>query len=362
MLNALGNCEVNFRGLATLGLIVLSHLVLPSYANGTSRRTLSGCVRGDGCSQCPEAHYKKMEDGSLMCCPSCAPATLYHGDYPSDWCVCRMDGDKKVASPRTITFPDQPQAQRDPVTLSSRGESGKVIVSPGPGTNTQYILNPGDRVGSSSSVTSVPSGIQQALSLLADTVESLHARISRLEEILLSNQDQRGSESVDRVGVVTQESTLQQQHSSCTNTNFTRVGQRCYYSSATHDYRTVWQDARTACTAMGAKLAEPLTRAEFIDLTQHMALMSTSTGFSYWLGGLYPGVSWLWAYAGEKVPLNSMYWTGEDAAGNRVNPGDTTHGRCLAFSYLIRAASYFFAADECGFEKFFMCELLEQGA
>ncbi|KAK3891599.1 hypothetical protein Pcinc_004515 [Petrolisthes cinctipes] len=312
MLNALGNCEVNFRGLATLGLIVLSHLVLPSYANGTSRRTLNG--------------------------------------------------DKKVASPRTITFPDQPQAQRDPVTLSSRGESGKVIVSPGPGTNTQYILNPGDRVGSSSSVTSVPSGIQQALSLLADTVESLHARISRLEEILLSNQDQRGSESVDRVGVVTQESTLQQQHSSCTNTNFTRVGQRCYYSSATHDYRTVWQDARTACTAMGAKLAEPLTRAEFIDLTQHMALMSTSTGFSYWLGGLYPGVSWLWAYAGEKVPLNSMYWTGEDAAGNRVNPGDTTHGRCLAFSYLIRAASYFFAADECGFEKFFMCELLEQGA
>lgn len=84
-------------------------------------------------------------------------------------------------------------------------------------------------------------------------------------------------------------------------------------------------------------------------------------GFSYWLGGLYPGVSWLWSYAGETVTLSPAYWVEEDTAGKRVSPGDISSGRCLSLAYRVKPAKYFYYADECGFEKYFICEKTEGG-
>lgn len=84
-----------------------------------------------------------------------------------------------------------------------------------------------------------------------------------------------------------------------------------------------------------------------------------STGFSYWLGGLYPGVSWLWIYAGKNVTLIPAYWAEEDLTGKRLTPGDTSSGRCLSLTYAFKSSDYYYLPDDCGFEKYFICELID---
>lgn len=61
------------------------------------------------------------------------------------------------------------------------------------------------------------------------------------------------------------------------------------------------------------------------------------------------------------MTLSPAYWLEEDSAGRRVTPGDTSSGRCLSLAYSIKEAKYYFSADECGFEKYFICQLVEGG-
>ncbi|XP_069168430.1 uncharacterized protein [Procambarus clarkii] len=218
--------------------------------------------------------------------------------------------------------------------------------------DANYILNQGDRPNTNPAV---PLVVQQALTLMADTLDELHIRVSRLENIILQNQDLQGSGSVDRVGTASPPS-----EESCPASNFTRVGDACYHFSVWRDQRSHWKDASDACEGMGAKLAEPLTRTAFISLTQHLSLAPATTGFNYWIGGLYPGVSWRWSYVGKEVTLDPSYWMREDSMGRKVVPGGTATGRCLTLTYVVKASDYFYSADECGFEKYYICELLEK--
>lgn len=337
-------------------------------ARGTShvhahQLTLSGCVKGSGCSQCPARYFTQASDGSMLCCPKCSSAALYHGDFPSSWCVCYSSiSTGNDIEARTVRFPGPSSLKR----ITSSSSSGIDSVDTRQALHTGdflkdalFVINQGGHVGTSSSSPGVSPAVQQALTLMAETLEDLHSRVLRLEDIVLRRPvDQQPSGSVDRVG--TSSGPPHSLSGSCPATNFTRVGDVCYYVSVWGDSRSLWNDAKESCELMGAKLAEPVTRREFLDLTQYLSLAASTTGFSYWIGGLYPGLSWLWVYSGEEVTKSNSYWTGVDSSGKKVPPGDTISGRCLTLTYLVTASSYYFAPDQCGYEKYYVCEHLDR--
>ncbi|KAG7166528.1 uncharacterized protein LOC121869352 isoform X2 [Homarus americanus] len=344
------------RYLLLLCVVILAHRV--DHTRAEQLKLSSGCVKGSGCSQCPADHYTRAPDGSMLCCPGCAAAILYHGSFPSSWCVCYngTKGENDVES-RTIRFPGSSslESKLPPSRSDTAGFFSLEQTSPARGSlrDALYILNQGEYVETTSPV--VSPAVQKALMLMADTLEDLHARVSLLESIVLRTSDLQPSGSIDRVGTVKPSS-----EGFCASSSFTRIGNGCYHFSVMRDHRAHWKDANDSCAAIGGKLAEPTTRREFIDLAQHLSLSSSTTGFGYWIGGLYPGLSWRWSYIGKEVTLNPSYWTGEDSSGRKVVPGDTTPGRCLTLTYLVKASDYFYAADECGFEKYYICELLER--
>ncbi|XP_068226173.1 uncharacterized protein [Palaemon carinicauda] len=368
-------CDVrNFR--VVMLFIIWSQLNLQHLVSCDSMN-LSGCLRGSGCSQCPKTRYTLDPDGEMLCCPGCSAAVLYHGLNPSAWCVCSMDTTfPSGADSKPMKFPDG-SSSRSPIITSGGGGShnaysGYGYVHGNSGTaNTKlddalYIINNGnirDRA--------VSGAVHQAITLMADTIEELNLRITRLEDIILHSGAGHQGQNIDRVGSAAVTTTSSEVASGtapssptggrpCSAKNFTRIRNSCYYVSAWKDHRVVWEKASKICEDMGAKLAEPIGTADFDELSQYLSLDKTTTGFSYWLGGIYLGSPWLWSYAGTPVNLSSAYWIGVDSSGKTVSPGDPAPGRCLAFSYLTSSKNYYFAADQCGYEKFYICELLEK--
>ncbi|KAK7069580.1 hypothetical protein SK128_018388 [Halocaridina rubra] len=335
--------------------------------------TLTGCQRGPGCSQCPQDRYTNDGYGEMLCCPGCAKALLYYGDTPDHWCVCYVEPQDDSSNSRTIKFPTGNSRFSSSSSHNDRPTSSFVFSSDNPQLDfggatdehirdAMFILN-GNRGGE------VSLAVHEALTLMASTIETLNARITRLEDIIFHAGLGHGHVT-DRLGAAVtspggQSSEVQgmvpppippSSEEPCPGVNFTRVGEKCYHVSVWRDHRAIWEEASKACENMNAKLAEPVESSSFIALTQYLSLAASTTGYSYWIGAFYPGVSWLWSYAGEKVTLNPSYWTGVDANNKRVDPGDTASGRCLSFSYLQRASNYFYGAAECGYEKYYVCE------
>ncbi|KAL7639519.1 UNVERIFIED_CONTAM: hypothetical protein RMT77_010020 [Armadillidium vulgare] len=100
---------------------------------------------------------------------------------------------------------------------------------------------------------------------------------------------------------------------------------------------------------MGSVLAEVADHNQKVALSSYLSSKSTTAGYSYWLGGVYPGGLWIWLSSGQKVTLDTHYWS------SVALPGDTKNGRCLGFHDAMDV-SYKLAADECGYEKYFICQ------
>ncbi|MPC25818.1 hypothetical protein E2C01_018941 [Portunus trituberculatus] len=233
------------------------------------------CVQGVGCSQCPAGHYTRASNGSLLCCPSCAAAVLYHGDIPSSWCVCYADTETQSSpGPRMIRFPG-------PARLLNGG-SADLGSSPS-FQDAFFIINhgPGGLGHVNNGRGGVSPAVQQALTLLADTLENLNARVIRLEEIVARTQELQHSGTLNRVGTAAPPTSIPATppiDKPCP-TNYSRIDDNCYYVSMWHDYRAMWQDARTACEGLSGKLAEPVTRGEFLGLTRQLSSISATSVF-----------------------------------------------------------------------------------
>ncbi|XP_066945310.1 uncharacterized protein [Macrobrachium rosenbergii] len=368
-MNDLGGFRVVI--LFIFGVLVL----LRTNVRGDSEN-ISGCLRGSGCSQCPKTRYTVDPDGQMLCCPGCSAAVLYHGKHPSDWCICTAGSFPSGSQSKTPKFPGG-ISSRSPIITGGGGSSSNAFPGYGYGyghggtVNTKlndalYILNHGNIRSSQ-----ISEAVHQAITLMADTIEELNLRITCLENIVLHSGAGPQGQSIDRLGSAAASPTSTEATTGtvppsptggrpCNSKNFTRIGNSCYYVSAWKDHRAVWEKASHICEDMGAKLAEPLNPSDFDELSQYLSLAKTTTGYSYWLGGLYLGSPWLWSYAGTPVNLSSAYWIGVDPDGKSVSPGDPAPGRCLAFSYLSSSKNYYYAADQCGFEKFYVCELLEK--
>lgn len=86
--------------------------------------------------------------------------------------------------------------------------------------------------------------------------------------------------------------------------NFTRVGDNCYLFVLNQPAN--WKTANSACRSYGARLAELEGSNEINDITayllNHQQLLNGYGNF--WLGGLNPGLLWIWSSSARPVNPN----------------------------------------------------------
>lgn len=75
---------------------------------------------------------------------------------------------------------------------------------------------------------------------------------------------------------------------------------------------------------------ESVDELGFIDKNRSSAQSATD----YWVGGINPGLIWIWSESGSKVKMDRQFWNDNDNSSNA--PG------CLKLSYSMRLGAFFF--------------------
>ncbi|XP_076029743.1 uncharacterized protein LOC143018293 isoform X3 [Oratosquilla oratoria] len=295
------------------------------------------CDRGTKCSQCPEGTFQTSieddgvnQDTELVCCPGCANSTMFSSLLPGHPpCYCLIS-DLKYS--RNFRFPETFNTQND--------------LDASPSQDTNFILNKASKDSHA---------MQEAFGLIVAALENLDSRLTTIENRFgIPDREflQTSGSTVNRLGEV--------ESRPCPNANFTRVPitGRCYYMSVINKDRKHWEEARASCQSMEATLAEP-RGALFWHVVSFLAKNEKTAGFGFWVGGVYLG-NWFWINSGEVVSLDSNFWSYRDNEDIIRPPGDIEGGKCLTLRYVLEEKSYAYTADQCGYTKYYLCEMLEK--
>lgn len=166
--------------------------------------------------------------------------------------------------------------------------------------------------------------------------------------------------------------------------NFTRVQDICYHFGV--DRGLNWKSASTLCKSYGGHLAEFETSTEFQDVVAFILNNQQNRGKEFWLGGLNPGLLWIWTQsakpvnpntnltsmsAGAKAGTSSTSTTTVQPETNRdgnkiVNKPPkqkeptleiTGTGRCLKLTYNGALYTYGYSGHDCSNRYNYICEL-----
>ncbi|XP_058062085.1 uncharacterized protein LOC131212296 [Anopheles bellator] len=187
-----------------------------------------------------------------------------------------------------------------------------------------------------------------------------------------------------------------QKHEPCPQ-NFTQVHDRCYHFDIERGLN--WKSASTMCKSYGAHLAEFETVAEFQDVVAYILNNPVNRGKDFWLGGLNPGLLWIWANSAKPVNPNTNLSsitsttsrpprtghgtttarpstvTSGGAAGDSSPKQDTKivnnaskhptleitgSGRCLRLAYNSGLYTYGYRGDDCSAQYSYVCELKDK--
>jgi Lectin C-type domain len=164
--------------------------------------------------------------------------------------------------------------------------------------------------------------------------------------------------------------------------NFTRIGDNCYFFGT--DRNLNWKSANSACKSLGAHLAEFDTKAKYNEVVSVIQKSASQRGKDFWLGGLNPGLLWIWSNAGKPVNPNfnvtSLAYGGSAQNSTKIvnNPTkkptkeDTTDkddgpqleikgsGRCLRLSWNAKTQKYVYFGQECSIRHNYLCELVDK--
>lgn len=131
------------------------------------------------------------------------------------------------------------------------------------------------------------------------------------------------------------------------------MASNCYFFHFAAGREHDWKSASKQCKRLGAVLAEMETIEENQDMVAFIQTNSHLKGKDYWVGGLNPGLLWIWSNSARPVT----------AGGNNSNkqkpvniPGD---GRCLRLAYDPALRSYAYKGTDCSVRYNFICELPE---
>ncbi|XP_053690874.1 uncharacterized protein LOC128739414 [Sabethes cyaneus] len=166
--------------------------------------------------------------------------------------------------------------------------------------------------------------------------------------------------------------------------NFTRVHDICYHFGV--DRGLNWKSASTMCKSYGGHLAEFETTTEFQDVVAYILNNQLNRGKEYWLGGLNPGLLWIWTQSAKPVNPNTNLTsiTANSQASGSANKVDsskkedskivnkpaatatkptgptleiTGSGRCLKLTYNAALYTYGYTGQDCSARFNYICEL-----
>lgn len=162
-------------------------------------------------------------------------------------------------------------------------------------------------------------------------------------------------------------------------TNFTRISDNCYYINSQQQVN--WKTANSACKGLSAHLAEFEKISENEEIMAYLLNQPAHRGRDYWLGGLNPGLLWIWANSAKPVNPNTNLTSiamaqkpaENSTASNLVDSSEQTSGeeandvlnntvqiegkgRCLRLSYNAGKHSYVYYGQECTSRHYYICE------
>lgn len=157
----------------------------------------------------------------------------------------------------------------------------------------------------------------------------------------------------------------------CTK-NFTRLNENCYLFVTNQEVN--WKTANNVCRSYGAHLAELETLNENNDIIAHLLNHHSLNSYTdYWLGGLNPGLLWIWSSSGRPVNSNVNLTNIQGAMNettkitpkisnattttvNTSSPEIEGAGRCLGIVYNRPKHIYKFHGVDCTKRQNFICE------
>ncbi|XP_075145035.1 uncharacterized protein LOC142220055 isoform X2 [Haematobia irritans] len=162
-------------------------------------------------------------------------------------------------------------------------------------------------------------------------------------------------------------------------TNFTRISDNCYYINSHQQVN--WKTANSACKALNSHLAEFEKVSENEEIMAYLLNQPNHRGRDYWLGGLNPGLLWIWSNSAKPVNPNMnltsiamSHKDGEKDPETNTIDGDnedniTKHeailnntleiegqGRCLRLAYNTAKHAYSYHGQECTTRQHYICE------
>ncbi|EDS27316.1 conserved hypothetical protein [Culex quinquefasciatus] len=170
--------------------------------------------------------------------------------------------------------------------------------------------------------------------------------------------------------------------------NFTRVHDICYHFGV--DRGLNWKSASTLCKSYGGHLAEFESSTEFQDVVAYILNNQLNRGKEFWLGGLNPGLLWIWTQSAKPVNPNTNLTSITKTGGNSSSTTTTTSkpdatkivnktqsgkpqkqteptleitgtGRCLKLSYNGALYTYGYSGQDCSARFNYICELKNKG-
>ncbi|XP_058454559.1 uncharacterized protein LOC131432354 [Malaya genurostris] len=167
--------------------------------------------------------------------------------------------------------------------------------------------------------------------------------------------------------------------------NFTRIHENCYHFGV--DRGLNWKSASTLCKSYGGHLAEFETSVEFQDVAAFILNNQLKRGKEYWLGGLNPGLLWIWTHSAKPVNPNTNLTSistgnkGTSSTIGTVKPDSSKNedskkivnnpppkqteptleitgtGRCLKLTYNAALYTYGYTGQDCSARYNYICEL-----
>ncbi len=160
--------------------------------------------------------------------------------------------------------------------------------------------------------------------------------------------------------------------------NFTKINSDCYHFGLE---RLDWKSASQRCKAMGAILAEFEKVEKYQDVIASILSHQEQRGHDFWLGGINPGLLFIWTTSAKPVNPNAnlTLFTAANKTSENVtkattkvpakvlnnakkNETSTTNfpeimgsGRCLRLSYNPSTFSYGYTGQDCSSKQHFMC-------
>lgn len=144
-----------------------------------------------------------------------------------------------------------------------------------------------------------------------------------------------------------------------------------------------WQSANNLCKSMNAHLAEFEEKIELKQMTKYLLAQSPDKGKDFWLGGLNPGLLWIWSNSARPINANTNLTLAaaqaksddssvqkvkrdDSAAAKQINDDSTTttatydeirgSGRCLRLSFNAKKGRYQYMGHDCSARQYYLCE------